>query len=184
MTSTTTTRRTHVIVDSPIGPLTIVAEDGSISALHMDAQRHAPDAAALGLPGDPREEPFATAAGQLAAYFAGELTEFDLPLAPAGTDFQRRVWNDLRAIPYGQTISYGELARRVGNPAASRAVGLANGRNPIAIVVPCHRVIGADGSMTGYGGGLDRKRFLLALERDAGPRGGIPGVVPPGRADG
>jgi methylated-DNA-[protein]-cysteine S-methyltransferase len=183
MTSTTTTRRAHVIVDSPIGPLTIVAEDGSISALYMDAQRHAPDAAALGLPGDPHEEPFATAAGQLAAYFAGELTEFDLPLAPVGTDFQRRVWNDLRAIPYGQTISYGELARRVGNPAASRAVGLANGRNPIAIVVPCHRVIGADGSMTGYGGGLDRKRFLLALERDAGPRGGIARVVPPGRAD-
>lgn len=170
MTSTTTADRTHVIVDSPIGPLTIVAQDGSISALYMDAQRHAPGAEALGLPGEPDEEPFATAAGQLAAYFAGELTEFDLPLAPAGTDFQRRVWNGLRAIPYGQTISYGELARRVGNPAASRAVGLANGRNPIAIVVPCHRVIGTDGSMTGYGGGLDRKRFLLALERDTAPQ--------------
>jgi methylated-DNA-[protein]-cysteine S-methyltransferase len=183
MTSTTTAGRTHVIVDSPIGPLTIVAEDGPISALYMDAQRHAPGAAALGLPGALDDEPFATAAGQLAAYFAGELTEFDLPLAPAGTDFQRRVWNDLRAIPYGQTISYGELARRVGNPAASRAVGLANGRNPIAIVVPCHRVIGADGSMTGYGGGLDRKRFLLALERDAAPRGGIRGSSRPGRAD-
>ncbi len=171
MTSTTTADRTHVIVDSPIGPLTIVAVDGSISALYMAAQRHAPGAEAFGLPGDPAEEPFATAAGQLAAYFAGELTEFDLPLAPAGTDFQRRVWNGLRAIPYGQTISYGELARRVGNPAASRAVGLANGRNPIAIVVPCHRVIGTDGSMTGYGGGLDRKRFLLALERDTASPG-------------
>jgi methylated-DNA-[protein]-cysteine S-methyltransferase len=184
MTSTTTADRTHVIVDSPIGPLTIVAEGGSISALYMDAQRHAPGAEALGLPGEPGEEPFATAAGQLAAYFAGELTEFDLPLAPAGTDFQRRVWNGLRAIPYGQTISYGELARRVGNPAASRAVGLANGRNPIAIVVPCHRVIGTDGSMTGYGGGLDRKRFLLALERDTAPPQGIRAGLPLGSAAG
>jgi methylated-DNA-[protein]-cysteine S-methyltransferase len=160
-----TAERTHVIVDSPIGPLTIVAEDGAITALYMDMQRHAPGAEAFGLPGDPVDEPFATAARQLDAYFAGRLTDFDLPLAPAGTDFQRRVWDGLRAIPYGQTVSYGELARRVGNPAASRAVGLANGRNPIAIVVPCHRVIGTDGSLTGYGGGLDRKRFLLALER-------------------
>jgi methylated-DNA-[protein]-cysteine S-methyltransferase len=175
MNSTMTAPRTHVIVDSPIGPLTIVAEGDSISALYMDAQRHAPAPEGLGLPGDPGDEPFATAARQLAAYFAGQLTAFDLPLAPAGTDFQRRVWNGLLAIPYGQTISYGELARRVGNPAASRAVGLANGRNPIAIVVPCHRVIGSDGSMTGYGGGLDRKAFLLALERDTALPGGIRG---------
>ena len=163
-TPTATAGRTHVIVDSPIGPLTVVAEDGAITALYMDAQRHAPGAEEFGLPGDPGDEPFTTAAAQLAAYFAGQLTEFDLPLAPAGTEFQRRVWDGLRAIPYGQTVSYGELARRVGNPAASRAVGLANGRNPIAIVVPCHRVIGSDGSLTGYGGGLNRKRFLLALE--------------------
>jgi methylated-DNA-[protein]-cysteine S-methyltransferase len=158
--------RTHVVADSPIGPLTIVAQDGAITALYMDAQRHAPGPEAFGLPGDPAEEPFATAAAQLADYFAGRRTGFDLPLALAGTAFQRKVWRGLLAIPYGQTVSYGELARRIGSPAASRAVGLANGKNPVAIVVPCHRVIGADGSMTGYGGGLNRKRFLLALERD------------------
>jgi methylated-DNA-[protein]-cysteine S-methyltransferase len=180
--SVTTAERTHVILDSPIGPLTIVAEDGAITALYMDMQRHAPGAEAFGLPGDPGDEPFATAARQLDAYFAGQLTDFDLPLAPAGTDFQRRVWDGLRAIPYGQTVSYGELARRVGNPAASRAVGLANGRNPIAIVVPCHRVIGTDGSLTGYGGGLDRKRFLLALERGTAPGGGTVGVGSAGNA--
>ncbi len=161
-------RRTHVIVASPIGPLTIVAEGGAVAALYMDAQRHAPDPAAFGLPGEGGDEPFATAARQLDAYFAGQLTEFDLPLALAGTDFQRQVWAGLRGIPYGQTVSYGELADRLGRPAASRAVGLANGRNPVAIVVPCHRVIGSDGSMTGYGGGLDRKRFLLALEQRSG----------------
>jgi methylated-DNA-[protein]-cysteine S-methyltransferase len=165
MTSATAAR-THVTVPSPVGPLTIVAEDGKIACLYMEAQRHAPRPESFGLPDDPQTEPFAAAAAQLSAYFDGRLTDFDLPLSPAGTDFQRRVWAGLRAIPYGQTISYGELARRVASPAASRAVGLANGRNPIAIVVPCHRVIGADGSMTGYGGGLDRKRFLLALERD------------------
>ncbi|HXW87233.1 MAG TPA: methylated-DNA--[protein]-cysteine S-methyltransferase [Streptosporangiaceae bacterium] len=163
----TTSARTHVTVPSPIGPLTIVAQDGAIAGLYMDAQRHAPQQETFGLPGDVGEEPFAAAAAQLSEYFAGRLAEFDLPLSPAGTDFQLRVWAGLRAIPYGQTLSYGELARRIGSPAASRAVGLANGRNPIAIVIPCHRVIGADGSMTGYGGGLERKEFLLALERDA-----------------
>jgi methylated-DNA-[protein]-cysteine S-methyltransferase len=170
MTSITAVRA-HVTVPSPVGPLTIVAQDGRIAGLYMDAQRHAPGPEAYGIAGVPAEEPFAAAAAQLAAYFGGRLTEFDLPLGPAGTDFQRRVWDGLRAIPYGQTVSYGELARRLGQPAASRAVGLANGRNPIAIVVPCHRVVGADGSMTGYGGGVDRKRFLLALERGhpAGP---------------
>ncbi len=166
-TSTAAADRTHVTMPSPVGPLTIVAEGGKIAGLYMDAQRHAPSQDAFGSPADPADEPFAAAAAQLTAYFAGQLTEFDLPLSPAGTDFQRKVWAGLQAIPYGQTVSYGELARRLGRPAASRAVGLANGRNPIAIVVPCHRVIGADGSMTGYGGGLDRKRFLLALERDA-----------------
>jgi methylated-DNA-[protein]-cysteine S-methyltransferase len=156
--------RTHVTVPSPVGPLTIVAESGMITGLYMDAQRHAPEPESFGPPADPAEEPFAAAAAQLQAYFGGTLTEFDLPLAPAGTEFQRRVWAGLRAIPYGQTVSYGDLARRLGRPAASRAVGLANGKNPISIVVPCHRVIGSDGSLTGYGGGLDRKRFLLALE--------------------
>ncbi|HEY1263901.1 MAG TPA: methylated-DNA--[protein]-cysteine S-methyltransferase [Terriglobales bacterium] len=102
---------------------------------------------------------------QLRAYFAGELEQFDLPLAPKGTDFQMRVWNELCRIHYGETISYGELARRIGNPQASRAVGLANGSNPIPIIIPCHRVIGSDGKLTGYGGGLPIKGKLLALER-------------------
>ncbi len=167
MTTTAALARAHVTVPSPVGPLTIVAEDGKITGLYMDAQRHAPGPAAFGLAADPADEPFAAAAAQLQAYFDGELTQFDLPLSPAGTQFQRRVWAGLLAIPYGETVSYGELARRLGSPAASRAVGLANGKNPIAIVVPCHRVIGTDGSLTGYGGGLDRKRFLLALERSA-----------------
>src|SRR5262245_16399927 len=100
----------------------------------------------------------ATARAQLTAYFAGERTEFDLPLAPVGTPFQQRVWQELRAVPYAETVSYGELATRLGNFGASRAVGLANGRNPIAIIVPCHRVIGADGTLIGYAGGLERKR--------------------------
>ena len=95
---------------------------------------------------------------------AGELTEFDLPLSPLGTPFQHRVWEELRTIPYGQTTSYGALARRIGNIKASRAVGLANGRNPISLVVPCHRVVGSNGKLVGYGGGVDRKRFLLAME--------------------
>ncbi len=165
MTSSSFATRTHVVIDSPVGPLTLVAEQGRLTGLYMAAQRHAPDNSDLGIPGEAADEPFASAAAQLAAYFAGELTAFDLPLAPAGTPFQLRVWAALRTIPYGQTVSYGQLARQIGSPAASRAVGLANGRNPIALVVPCHRVVGADGSLTGYGGGLDRKRFLLDLER-------------------
>jgi methylated-DNA-[protein]-cysteine S-methyltransferase len=155
-------------VASPIGPLTLVAADGGLAGVYMDAQRHLPPAWALGGPagpGEPAAAPLAEAASQLAEYFAGERTGFELPLALAGTDFQRRVWAGLRDIPYGETISYGELARRIGNASASRAVGLANGKNPVSIIVPCHRVVGSDGSLTGYGGGLDRKRFLLALEQ-------------------
>jgi methylated-DNA-[protein]-cysteine S-methyltransferase len=127
----------------------------------MDGQRHAPAPA----PDQRRDDRwFADIVEQLKDYFAGGLTRFDVPLELAGTDFQRRVWSELQRIPYGETISYGELARRLGQPAAVRAVGLANGRNPIAIVVPCHRVIGADGSLTGYGGGLERKAWLLDHE--------------------
>ncbi len=160
---------THAIIGSPIGPLTLVAADGLLTGLYLDAAGsyragHAPGAEVLGRPADPASEPFATAADQLAAYFEGRLTQFSLPLAARGTPFQRRVWTGLREIPYGETWSYGQLAGKVGNPAAARAVGLANGRNPIAIVIPCHRVIGSDGSLTGYGGGLDRKRYLLDLE--------------------
>jgi methylated-DNA-[protein]-cysteine S-methyltransferase len=167
---TTCPATSHVTIDSPVGPLTLVAAAGRLTGLYMDAQRHLPDWSSFGPEGDPASAPFAAAADQLARYFAGRLTRFDLPLELAGTPFQRQVWAALRDIPYGQTTTYGELATGLGKPAASRAVGLANGKNPVSIVVPCHRVIGADGSLTGYGGGIDRKRFLLTLER----RGGRP----------
>src|ERR1700756_1440986 len=156
--------RVHAILPSPVGPLTLVAEAGQLVALSLEAQRHRPDEDSLGSPGDPGAAPFVAAARQLAGYFAGRLTEFDLPLAPSGTDFQRRVWAALQTIPYGQTWSYAQMAEQIGRASAVRAVGLANGKNPIAVVIPCHRVIGSDGSLTGYGGGLDRKRFLLDLE--------------------
>jgi methylated-DNA-[protein]-cysteine S-methyltransferase len=156
------------VIDSPIGPLTLIAQDGRLAGVHMEITRYRPDAGVLGAVVASESDPvLAAAASQLDAYFRGELTSFDLPLSLAGTQFQRSVWAALQSIPYGETISYGELARRIGQPSASRAVGLANGRNPVAIVVPCHRVIGADGSLTGYGGGMDRKRFLLALEQRA-----------------
>ncbi|KJY43391.1 cysteine methyltransferase [Streptomyces sp. NRRL B-1568] len=152
----------HTVIDSPYGPLTLVATDGVLSGLYMTGQRHRPPEESFG---DRDEGPFAEAERQLAAYFAGELTGFDLPLRLKGTPFQQRVWAGLQRIPYGQTLSYGELAERIGAPpGASRAVGLANGKNPVGIIVPCHRVIGASGSLTGYGGGLDRKRRLLAFE--------------------
>ncbi len=166
-TAAAVTARARIEVPSPIGLLTLVARDGKLTGLYLDAQAHRPPDGVLGAAGDPADEPFASAARQLDDYVAGRLAAFDLPLEPAGTDFQRRVWSALRGIPYGQTWSYGQLAGKLGNASASRAVGLANGRNPIALVIPCHRVIGADGSLTGYGGGLDRKRYLLALERAA-----------------
>jgi methylated-DNA-[protein]-cysteine S-methyltransferase len=157
--------RTHTVTDSPVGPLTLVADDDRLCGLYMEQHRHAPDPATFGT-ADPGA--FGAVVEQLSAYFAGELTRFDLRLAPEGTEFQRRVWSALAEIPYGETLTYGQLAARLGQPTASRAVGLANGRNPVSIVVPCHRVIGADGSMTGYGGGLERKRYLLALEQGTG----------------
>ena len=166
--------RRYVTVPSPIGPLTMTADHGYLTGLFMDAQQHRPLEASFGVHGDPADKPFASAARQLAAYFAGNLTEFDLPLSPAGTDFQRQVWSALRTIPYGQTWTYGQLADKIGKPSAVRAVGLANGRNPIALVIPCHRVIGSDGSLTGYGGGLDRKRYLLDLERRGAEAGNTP----------
>jgi methylated-DNA-[protein]-cysteine S-methyltransferase len=155
--------RTHIVVDSPVGPLTLVADDGVLSALYMDAQRHRPAGAAFGAPGTATA--FSAVTGQLEEYFAGDRREWDLPLAPAGSPFQLEVWAALRRVPYGTTASYGQVAATIGRPGAARAVGLANGRNPISIVVPCHRVIGADGSLTGYGGGLERKRQLLDFER-------------------
>lgn len=155
MTSTDTTTL-YDTIDSPLGELLLASDGRALTAVHMGG---APG------PGWQRDPvPLREAADQLQAYFAGELREFDLPLAPAGTPFQREVWEALRRIPYGETIGYGELAAAVGRPHAARAVGAANGRNPIAVVVPCHRVIGASGALTGYGGGLGRKRLLLDLE--------------------
>jgi methylated-DNA-[protein]-cysteine S-methyltransferase len=152
----------HTVIDSPYGLLTLVADDGVLSGLYMTEQRHRPPEETFG---EPDERPFAEAEEQLTAYFAGELKEFTLELRLNGTPFQRTVWDQLRRIPYGETRSYGELADALGKPSASRAVGLANGRNPIGIIVPCHRVVGANGSLTGYGGGLERKQRLLDFER-------------------
>jgi methylated-DNA-[protein]-cysteine S-methyltransferase len=158
--------RSHTVIESPVGPLTLVAQDGALVGLYMDLQRHRPDDEDLGEqdPGGRQAEPFKTAADQLDAYFTGALTRFTLPLAPRGSEFQQRVWAALLEIPYGETESYGELAGRIGSPGAARAVGLANGKNPIGIVIPCHRVVGSNGNLTGYGGGLDRKKQLLDLE--------------------
>lgn len=153
--------RSHMVIDSPYGPLTLVATEGVLSALYMTEQRHRPPQETFGVV-DPR--PFGGVIDQLDEYFAGERTEFDLPLRLDGTPFQRTVWEQLRLIPYGETRSYGQLADALGKSGASRAVGLANGKNPVGIIVPCHRVIGSTGSLTGYGGGLDRKRRLLAFE--------------------
>ncbi len=162
------------VMPSPIGDLRIVEREGTITAIDFHPFRDGPrsrrgQAADQELGERDDDAPvLAEAVRQLTSYFAGSLRDFDLPLEPAGTDFQRRVWRQLEGIGYGETASYGEIARRLGmKPGASRAVGLANGQNPIPIVIPCHRVIGADGSLTGYGGGLDRKRTLLELEQDA-----------------
>lgn len=169
MTARTAAARSYTVTTSPVGPITLVAAGGALAALHMDQQRYAPAPEELGEPAAGQDggdgEVLAEAARQLTEYFDGSRTEFDLPLAMDGTAFQQRVWTALRGIPYGQTVSYGQLADRIGQPSASRAVGLANGRNPIGIIVPCHRVIGADGSLTGYGGGIERKRFLLSHEQ-------------------
>ncbi|WP_030778397.1 methylated-DNA--[protein]-cysteine S-methyltransferase [Streptomyces sp. NRRL S-920] len=157
-------QRLHTLIDSPYGPLTLVATDGVLSGLYMTDQRHRPAEETFG---DRDPAPFGEVSSQLAAYFAGELKEFDLPLRLDGTPFQRTVWDALRRIPYGETRTYGELAEILGKPGASRAVGLANGKNPIGVIVPCHRVVGANGSLTGYGGGLERKQRLLAFEGGA-----------------
>lgn len=153
------------VIDSPIGPLTLAGDGSTLMHLRMADQSHEPDRSAWH-PAGP--DAFADVAEQLDAYFAGSLTEFDVDLELAGTEFQRRVWAALQTIPYGETRSYGEIAGQIGSPSASRAVGLANGRNPISIIVPCHRVVGAAGSMTGYAGGIDRKRMLLSLESKVG----------------
>ena len=158
--------RTHTIADSPIGPLTLVSTDGILSGLYMDRQRYRPPAETFG---EPDDAPFGQVMDQLAEYFAGKRSEFSVPVSLSGTEFQRTVWTALQDIRYGETVSYGELAERIGRPTASRAVGLANGKNPNSIIVPCHRVVGATGSLTGYGGGLPRKQYLLDFESGNAP---------------
>ncbi|HEY3737432.1 MAG TPA: methylated-DNA--[protein]-cysteine S-methyltransferase [Jatrophihabitans sp.] len=152
---------TFTYIDSPLGALLVTRDEDGITGLHLPTGAHAelppPD-------GERDDAAFEDVRAQLAEYFAGERTDFELPLHPAGTDFQRRCWTALRTIEYGTTASYGEQAVRIGNAKAVRAVGLANGQNPISIIVPCHRVIGANGSLTGYGGGLPAKQWLLSHE--------------------
>jgi methylated-DNA-[protein]-cysteine S-methyltransferase len=172
------------VMDSPIGKLTILSNGASLTGLYMDWETGGRgdgegervgdgETGSLGDKGtdwirDSENAVIMQASRQVTLYFSGELKEFDIPIAPEGTPFQKCVWNELLKIPYGHTVSYGELARRIGNPNGSRAVGLANGRNPISIIVPCHRVIGANGKLVGYGGGLERKARLLELEKGSG----------------
>lgn len=152
----------YTTYDSPVGKLLLLGQAETLCGLYFPNHKHPP---AIQPDWRRSSKPFDQARRQLDAYFAGQRKTFDLPLLPQGTDFQLRVWQQLREIPFGQTQSYGELARRVGNANASRAVGAANGRNPIAIIVPCHRVIGAAGQLTGFGGGVDTKRWLLDHEQ-------------------
>jgi methylated-DNA-[protein]-cysteine S-methyltransferase len=149
-------------LSSPIGSLLLVADNSALGEITFPKNGSPASPPAGGIED---ASAFAEPIRQLRAYFAGELEAFDLPLAPQGTPFQQKVWEELCKIPYGETTSYGELAKRIGNPNASRAVGLANGSNPIPIIIPCHRVIGSNGKLTGYGGGLPIKEKLLALER-------------------
>lgn len=156
----------HAHIDSPVGPLLLVADGDGLVGVYFDGHRHPPAAV-----GDPVEaHPVLDAAAvQLGEFFAGTRREFDLPLAPQGTEFQKAVWAQLAQIPFGSTASYGDIAGRLGRPGASRAVGAANGRNPLSIVVPCHRVVGASGALTGYAGGEEIKRWLLQHEATLTP---------------
>ncbi len=148
-----------IVIESPLGPLHLVGTEAALTVVHLPGSEDAaPDETV-------RETPLlARAAAQLNEYFAGARVTFDVPLAPSGTPFQTSVWQVLATIPFGATWSYGDVARAIGQPSASRAVGAANGRNPIAIIVPCHRVIGSSGALTGYGGGMPAKKWLLAHE--------------------
>jgi methylated-DNA-[protein]-cysteine S-methyltransferase len=151
----------YTTVESPIGELLLLGDGRALHGLYMQEGRKPVKISARW---KRSAQSFALVRSELQEYFAGGRTTFEVPLVMKGAEFERQVWQALRGIPYGQTVSYGEIARRVGQPSAARAVGLANGRNPIAVIVPCHRVIGADGTLTGYGGGLERKRLLLDLE--------------------
>ncbi len=159
--------RLYAYTESPLGRILLTSDGESLTGLHFEGQKYEPQ---------PSEEwtrddsllLFRSSAGQIAEYFAGSRTGFDLPLAPGGTPFQARVWQLLQAIPYGGQVSYGTIAREMGRPRAARAVGAAVGRNPISIIIPCHRVVGSTGDLTGYAGGLERKRALLDLETTYG----------------
>jgi methylated-DNA-[protein]-cysteine S-methyltransferase len=155
----------HTLIESPIGVLTLVKTDGVLSGLYMGTSSDAQ----LSAFGSRVKSGFDDISEQLSEYFARSRRTFTIPIALAGTPFQKRVWSELMTIPYGETRSYRQLAEAIGNPSSMRAVGAANGQNPISIIVPCHRVIGSDGALVGYGGGLERKRFLLDLERPARP---------------
>lgn len=162
---TRSSQRTHTIIDSPLGALTVVAEADALTGLYFPHHRRGPGAEQLGDRDDGGG--FEAVRDQLGEYFAGERQEFDLPLAPSGDGFQQRAWQLLGRIPYGQTRAYGDLARELGDPALAQAVGAAVGRNPLCVLVPCHRVVGTDGGLVGYAGGLERKRHLLSLEEPA-----------------
>ncbi|HEY2576402.1 MAG TPA: methylated-DNA--[protein]-cysteine S-methyltransferase [Streptosporangiaceae bacterium] len=158
-------RASRAVIDSPLGPLTLLAAGGALTGLYMNGREPGQAGTAREV-SDAQDAPVLAEAGrQLEEYFAGRRQSFDLPLALEGTAFQRRVWDALLGIGYGKTVTYGQLADQLGQPTAARAVGLANGRNPVSIIVPCHRVIGSDGSLTGYGGGIPSKQRLLDLER-------------------
>ncbi len=161
------TTAVHTVIDSPLGDLTAVAADGYLTGLYFDGPRHGQVEL-----GDRVETGFEETTRQLDEYFTGERRHFELPLAPRGETFDRRVWSLLTEIDHGRTRTYGQLARELGGPGFAQAVGAANGRNPIAVIVPCHRVIGADGNLTGYAGGLERKRFLLRLEEPTSSEAG------------
>lgn len=171
---------THTTVESPLGPLTLVGREETLTGLYLPDHRPAPNPATFGA-----EEPegFGQARAELEQYFAGTRTVFTVPVDPVGTPFQLEVWRVLRGIPYGQTMTYAEIAVRVERPTAVRAVGAANGRNPLSIVVGCHRVVGSGGALTGYAGGLDRKRWLLDHEQrvTSGVAGSVDGGEDPGR---
>lgn len=152
------------IIPSPIGPLTVAGVGSTVMHLRMAEQTHEPDRSGW-QPAEP--DAFAGVVRQLEEYFAGTRRTFEVDVELTGTEFQRRVWAALQTIPYGETRSYGQIAEQVGSPGAFRAVGLANGRNPVSIIVPCHRVIGSSGGLTGYGGGVEKKAALLGLERSA-----------------
>ena len=158
---------THATIRSSLGDLTVVARDGSVTGLYFPHHWHLPDRAGFG---EYRDAGFDDVRRQLEEYLAGERREFDLPVETAGSPFQERVWQLIRQIPYGTTVSYGELARELGDGATAQEVGAAVGRNPVSIIIPCHRVVGASGGLTGYAGGLRRKRTLLDLEQDVAGR--------------